>query len=258
MDPERDTVDDDPENPDDTALQRPLPPPPTIGELIEVFRRRLALRHPRFDPTRVALAVAALIGIGGMAWALWSPRDTGPQTTSGPVPTVASTTTTTVPPTTVPDDFIVDVEGAVRRPGPVQVDPTGRVEDAIRAAGGVRGDADLERVDRAMPLVDGQRVYVPAEGQTDIPQVVGSTGGAPRGTEPAPGSSTGSTPAESVNVNTADEAELITLPGVGPATAQAIIDHRDANGPFAAVDDLLGVKGIGPAKMENLRPHVTV
>lgn len=251
MDPDEDTTDDDgPDLPD-----RPLPPPPTIGDLFEVARRRVALGHPGIDPVRVLLAVAAVVGMGGMAWALWfhrAPAGT-PTTPVALVTTTPEATTTHAPPTTGPTEFIVDVVGAVREPGPVRVEATGRVEDAIRAAGGVRADADLERVDRAALLADGQRIYVPTKGQTDIPQVVGPTGG---GRAPGPNADAEESPP--VDVNTAGEAELITLPGVGPATAQAIIDHREANGPFASVDDLLAVKGIGPAKLETLRPHVTV
>ncbi|HET8969442.1 MAG TPA: helix-hairpin-helix domain-containing protein, partial [Candidatus Nanopelagicales bacterium] len=120
----------------------------------------------------------------------------------------------------------------------------------------------LERVDRAARLTDGQRVYVPRKGQTQIPEVVGPADAPAAAGDPSV--SAGEDPAAGdaaqapVNLNTADAAALDTLPGVGPATARAIIDHRTRNGPFENVDQLLEVKGIGPAKLADLRPHVTV
>lgn len=254
----------DPDDPVDDLgedmVGRPLPPPPSVGELFDIFRQRFALRHPGVDPTRVVLVLATVIAMAGMAWALWRPR--APAPSAAPV-SLATTSTTPMPTSTVPVDpapteLFVDVAGAVVAPGPVEVAGDGRVEDAIRAAGGPRDDADLERVARAAPLIDGQRVYVPTRGQTDIPEVVGdrppSVADAQDPAEGTPGdAATGP-----VDLNTADESELVTLPGVGPATAAAIIAHRSANGPFRAIDDLLDVKGIGPAKMETLRPHVSV
>lgn len=242
---------------------RPLPPPPTIRELIAVFGQRVALRHPRIDLTHVAFACAAIVGLGGMAWALWSPRSPAPPppirvltpSTSAPVTTVAVTSTT------VPEVIVVDVAGAVTNPGPVRVRRGARVGDAIGAAGGSRGDADLERVDRAAVLADGQRIYVPRHGQGDIPDVVGVTGGSAPPSAPDGSSVTGGgTPAPGgmVDINTAGETELDALPGVGPATARAIVAYRTAHGRFTSVEGLLEVKGIGPAKMADLRPHVTV
>ncbi len=264
-------MDEDPEHVDDdlggmTPPDRPLPPPPTISELFAVCRERFALRHPRFDATRAVLAVAALVGLGGLCWVQFGPSRApvatepvplaSPSTVATPVASTSASTTTT------PAALVVDVAGAVTHPGPVRVAPDARVADAIAAAGGPRPDADLERVDRAARLSDGQRVYVPRRGQTDIPEVVGAPDPASGGAAAtgAPGTSTAADAATSgpVNLNTADLAALDTLPGVGPATAQAIIDHRTKNGPFRSVDQLLEVKGIGPAKFAELRARVTV
>lgn len=252
------------DEPDDPgAPPRPLPPPPTVGELFEVFTRRLRLRHPSLDATRVLLVVAALVGLGGMVWAVY-----GVDRGGGGVVPVAVVSSTTEPVTTVAEgvgttvaavDPVIDVAGAVRHPGPVRVRVGDRVFDAIAAAGGATDDADLERVDRAARVVDGQRVYVPRRGQTEIPVVVGATGstGAGEGAPPGQAPSSG-TPTELVDLNNADQTTLETLPGVGPATAQAIIEHRRRHGRFTSVGQLLEVKGIGPAKMAELRPHVTV
>lgn len=252
---------------DSDGPDRPLPPPPTLGELVDVFRQRLGLRYPSLDATRVVLVIAALVGVGGMAWVVWGPGHE-PAPPHAIRVTVASSTSssTTVGTTTTepPTFFVVDVAGAVRRPGPVQVATGARVVDAIAAAGGAAGDADLERVDRAARLADGQRVYVPRRGQGEIPEVVGpggtgssdAVGGTPD-VAPAPAGGT-TTPAGPIDLNTADEAVLDTLPGVGPATAKAIVEYRRANGRFRSVDELMEVKGIGPAKMATIRPHVTV
>lgn len=244
--------------------QRPLPPPPTLREFLDVFRERIALRYPGFDATKAVLVVAALVGIAGMGWAV-TRHPTGPaapvrvmtsSTTGSPSTTVASTTSVEQPTT-----LVVDVAGAVRHPGPVTIRSGDRVVDAIEAAGGVSGDADLERVDRAARLRDGQRVYVPRRGQGDIPEIVGADGSAsPDSAMPdAEGAPTaGGAPVQRVDLNTADVAALDTLPGVGPATAQAIVDYRTSHGRFTSVDQLLEVKGIGPAKLANMRAHVTV
>lgn len=248
---------------------RPLPPPPTIGELFDVCRQRIRLRHPGWDMTRLLLVVAAVVGLVGMGWAvLRSPTNTGGSrhvragspTTIGLSP--FAPTSTGPPVTTVPSSLVVDVAGAVTRPGPVQVRAGARVVDAIRAAGGPSADADFERVDRAAPLHDGERVYVPRRGQTEVPAVVGADGPGPGGGA-TPGGGVGQPDGADastavVDLNSANADSLETLPGVGPATAQAILDYRQERGRFTSVDDLLDVKGIGPAKFAAIKAHVTV
>jgi competence protein ComEA len=140
--------------------------------------------------------------------------------------------------------LIVDVAGWVHRPGVYRFDPGARVVDAVDSAGGARDGADLTLLNLAAPLVDGQQVLVPKEGQT---VAVGGTG-----TTTGPGGTA------IVNVNTADETTLETLNGVGPALATAIIQYRTEHGPFTSVDQLDDVSGIGPATLEKLRPQVTV
>ncbi|MBS1847697.1 MAG: helix-hairpin-helix domain-containing protein [Actinobacteria bacterium] len=255
------TSDDDPVRTDAGGVPRPLPPPPTLADLAAVFRERLLLRHPRFDATRVVLVVACVAATSGMFWALHT-RPSG-----GGRPANVAVVGSTVPPTSVvattsslPATIVVDVAGAVVRPGPVEVPRGARVATVLDAVGGVTGEADLERVDRAATLGDGQRVYVPRRGQSEIPVVVGPAGSGTATASGDPGAA--ATPpvasAGPININTADEAALDGLPGVGPATARAIVEHRRTKGPFRSVDQLLEVKGIGPAKLADLRPHVTV
>lgn len=154
-----------------------------------------------------------------------------------------------------PAQLVVHVAGAVTSPGVVHLAGGSRVVDAVRAAGGLRADADPDRTNLAAPLTDGQRVVVPVLGQPLPPDVVlpggpsapdGASGADPTGTDGP------------IDLNAATEAELDTLPGVGPATAKAIVTHRDAEGPFRTVEDLLDVRGIGEAKLEAVRDLVTV
>lgn len=150
------------------------------------------------------------------------------------------------------DAIVVDVAGAVASPGVVELKDGARVADALGAAGGLAEDADLTSVNRAARLTDGQRVYVPRVGEQVAPvEGDGSAGAAGEGTQ---STATG----QVVNINTAGLAELDALPGVGPATAQAIIDDREANGPFTAPEDLMRVSGIGEKKFEKLKSSICV
>lgn len=150
------------------------------------------------------------------------------------------------------DAIVVDVAGAVASPGVVELKDGARVADALGAAGGLAEDADLTSVNRAARLTDGQRVYVPRVGERVAPvEGDGSAGAAGEGTQ---STATG----QAVNINTAGLAELDALPGVGPATAQAIIDDREANGPFTAPEDLMRVSGIGEKKFEKLKSSICV
>jgi competence protein ComEA len=155
--------------------------------------------------------------------------------------------------TTSGGPVVVDVAGAVVRPGLVSVTSGARVADAVAGAGGLRPDADVDRLNLASPVADGARVYVPTIGQSSIPVPVGATGGAAGG---APGDGATTIPAP-VDLNSATADQLDALPGVGPSTAQAIISYRTAHGSFASVDDLDQVRGIGPGKLSQLRDLVT-
>lgn len=139
--------------------------------------------------------------------------------------------------------LVVDVAGKVRRPGIVVLDAGARVVDAIEAAGGVRPGVDLTSLNLARPVVDGEQILV---GVRPEPGLAGTLDA----TVPAGG--------VLVNLNTADEAALDTLPGVGPVTAGAILAWRDAHGGFTAVEELLEVDGIGPATLDELAPLVTL
>jgi competence protein ComEA len=136
---------------------------------------------------------------------------------------------------------VVHVVGAVRRPGLYQLPAGSRVADALEQAGGAAPAADVALVNLAAPLADGQQVVVP------------SRAAAGSGSSGAAGESGGGGP---VHLNTASVAELDELPGIGPITAQKIVDYREKHGAFSSVEDLDAIPGVGAAKIEQLRDLV--
>ncbi|WP_372511121.1 helix-hairpin-helix domain-containing protein [Streptomyces cylindrosporus] len=142
-------------------------------------------------------------------------------------------------------EIVVDVSGKVREPGIHRLPAGSRVEDALRAAGGVRPGTNLENLNRARFLVDGEQVVV--GGPAPAPAPAGAGAGA------AGGSAGGAAPAAPVALNTATVEQLDTLPGVGPVLAQHIIDYRTQHGGFRSVDELREVNGIGDRRFADLR-----
>lgn len=135
--------------------------------------------------------------------------------------------------------LLVHVVGAVRRPGLYRLRGEARIADAVRRAGGATRNADLALVNLAAPLADGTQVVVPRRQPAGVgPAAAGGAAGGP------------------VHLNTATLEQLDALPGVGPATAQRILDYRQENGAFSTVDELDAVSGIGPARLEQLRDLV--
>jgi competence protein ComEA len=150
----------------------------------------------------------------------------------------------------------VHVAGAVTRPGVVELRAGARVIDAVEAVGGALADGDLDRLNLAAKVTDGERVFVAKVGQAD-PGAVGDGTGATGGDDPAGGSTGGATGAK-VNLNTATQAQLEELPGIGPTYAQAIIAERQRRGGFTSVNDLRSVHGIGDKRFAELAPLVSV
>lgn len=230
----------------------PLPPLPPAGQphwrtSLDELRRRLPL-GPR--AVFVALLAVVLLAVGGM---LLRPRASAsvaalPAAVPAPTESPAPAEPTTKPAGRGGDEVVVDVAGAVAHPGLVRLRPGSRVADAVSAAGGAAGDADVAGLNQARVLSDGEQVRVPRVGEPAAPPpVAGASGGSAAGAPAAP-----------IDLNRATPAELDTLPGVGPATAAAIITWRDKNGGFRRVEDLVEVPGIGPARLERLRPLVRV
>ncbi len=162
-----------------------------------------------------------------------------------------------------PEEIVVSVQGLVRRSGLFRLDRGARVADALDAAGGPADGADLLSLNLAQRLSDGDQVLVGVAPDDDAaPRLRSATisagGAAPGAADPGAGAPAGGDAGGAVDLNTAGQAELETLPGVGPVTAEAILQWRRQNGRFASVDQLTEVRGIGPATLEELRDAVTV
>lgn len=151
---------------------------------------------------------------------------------------------------------VVHVVGAVRQPKLVELPSHARVGDALEAAGGPTEDADLGRINLARVVSDGEQVYVPREGE-EIPSEIAGPATGVESSPSGPGAEASGDGAL-VNINTASESELDELPGVGPAIAARIVEHRTTNGPFSNIEQLQDVKGIGPAIFEELRERISI
>ncbi|WP_082383096.1 ComEA family DNA-binding protein [Frigoribacterium sp. RIT-PI-h] len=192
----------------------------------------------------VSVAVSAFATRGGAADELVTVEpSTGAEAVAGAA---------TAPPGGAPVVF-VHVHGRVAAPGLYELAQGARVVDVVAAAGGFTADADQAAVNLARVLVDGEQLRVPAVGETVDDGAAGGGDAAAGGPVPGGGAAAGG---GAVDLNLADDAALQTLPGVGPATAAAILSWRDENGRFRSVDDLLGVPGIGPKTLEELRDRV--
>lgn len=189
-----------------------------------------------------------LVGIFAGRW-----KSAPPTAVAGPAPLSAEH------PTPTPSaEWVVYLTGAVRRPGVYTVPSGSRLVAVVDKAGGMTPDADAEGVNLAQAVADGSHLHVPRRGDGERLAAL-----------LAPGRSSGDGAVGKIrdpelagkallNLNTASAAELETLPGIGPKGAQAILEDRNRHGPFMSVEDLLRVKGIGPKKLDTLRPLVTV
>jgi competence protein ComEA len=165
-----------------------------------------------------------------------------------PPPTTAPTVTPSRSPT--PQPIVVDVAGAVVAPGVYQLPPGSRISDAISSAGGPADDADLDRINKAIPLQDGMQVHVPRQSEPGPTPLAFSM--PPQASSAVVSEGAGACAV--VDLNTATLAELEQLPQIGPARGNRIIQGR----PYGAVEDLLRIDGIGPAILEAIRPCVAV
>ncbi|MFV0633284.1 helix-hairpin-helix domain-containing protein [Demequina sp.] len=178
----------------------------------------------RLRPRAAAAAAGAVALVAGIGW--WATRDVTvqmPGAAASPATSASPLAPWGVEPSFEPvTALVVQISGAVGEPGLVEIPPGSRVADAVDAAGGLTGDADLASVNLARDAVDGEHVHVPSVGEQS------DTGG-------------------QVSLNTATAAELEDLPGVGPVLAERIVTDREANGPFTSLDDVQRVSGVGPS-----------
>jgi len=244
----------------------PVPVPvPVPGRHASRRSRALADLLPETLRGRVALgpaqlAVVAVVVAAGLVVTCWWVLRGSPHRVEAPPVAPTSVSLTTQPPlagaspvaaqagaatgSASTGSVTVDVTGRVRRPGIVVLDAGARVVDAVKAAGGARPGVDLSALNLARLLVDGEQVVVGVPPPAGVAASAAASPGTPAG--------------PLVNLNTASQDQLETLPEVGPVTAQAILAWRDQHGGFTAVDELLEVDGIGDATLSQVAPYVTV
>jgi competence protein ComEA len=233
----------------------PRPPEPGV---LERFIDRV---HDWRTDARVGVAVLVAVAVvAGIVWyrvglgggdGASAARTASQRINPRAAGSAATTTTTTL--STTQGRIAVHVAGAVARPGVVELPAGARVIDAVEAVGGAPAEADLDRLNLAAKLVDGERVYVPKVGQADPGVVVGD----PAATGDSSASAS-ATPSTRLDLNAATQTQLETLPGIGPAYAQAIIAERQRRGGFKAVNELRSVRGIGEKRFAEIAPLVTV
>lgn len=227
----------------------PEAPRPSVGAALATVRA-VATVPPRLVAVLAAVAavaVGATVAVVAVRGSPPAPELTLPRAGAAGAAASAAGVAAAEP---EPDpDVYVHAAGAVTRPGLYRVRSGGRVADVVEAAGGPAPGADLDQVNLAAKVGDGERVYVPRRGEA-MPAGAGPGAG--------PGGGPGGGDGGRLDLNTATLEQLEALPGVGPATAQAILEHRRQRGRFADVQELLEVRGIGEAKLAALRSKVRV
>jgi competence protein ComEA len=270
-DPDADSQVDGPDETDDSQDDDPNSLLPRW--LPDASQGRGWVARVRADPGRAgAIALAVVAALAVLVTVFTLVRDKPAPVMSAKLPPVEKAATASPRSSASPaagpaspQQVVVSVVGLVHTPGLVTLAPGARIADALQAAGGPVNGADTIGLNMARPVGDGEQIVVglaPVSGQ---PTALGSSvasGSVPASKPPGPtGPGSGSVkpkPGEAVNLNTATVEQLDALPGVGPVTAAAIVAWRQANGKFTSVDQLADVDGIGPARLDKLRPLVRV
>jgi competence protein ComEA len=213
-----------------------------------------------------SLALAWTLGYGwGRSSSASNPMHTAGVHTQGsvevidlsqPPPATAPTEPSTPVEQPPPSEVVVHVSGAVKQAGVYRLAPDSRVADAIEQAGGATEHADLDALNLAEPLQDGQKIHVPRKGETSATAVINAP--PTRAPRSAPQATAVAATQFPINLNTATAEQLEAIPGIGPVLAQRIIEYRQTRGRFQSVDELLEVRGIGSKRLESMRPYVTV
>jgi competence protein ComEA len=220
-------------------LTRPIPPDTT--------KDKLGRALVGITPGRIFSTLAAVLLVSVGSW--WLLRAPAPPVEHS-LPMAARPATAAVsaapPPSLVPADVVVQIAGAVVRPGVYHLPLGSRVGDLVAAAGGPIDGVDAAVLPLAAKVTDGQRIYLPKPGEP-VSAAAGVSIGGPSGASAGP-----------VDLNSATVAQLDALPGIGPSTAAAIVAYRDKHGPFKSIDGLLEIKGLGASKVDALRELVRV
>lgn len=230
----------------------PVSSPPAWADRLTRWRDALPRPIPGAAVAAVAL-VAVVVVIAGVLLTRRpapAPAVVLPSADQATAPTTGGAATGEGAPDRPGGTITVHAAGALANPGVYVLAAEARVADLVAAAGGPRPDADVDQLNLATRLGDGERVYLPRKGETPA--------GAPPPGASSLGAGAATTRAQLLDLNTATAAQLDALPGVGPSIAAAIVEHRTRNGRFRSVDDLLDVPGIGPAKLGVIRPLVRV
>lgn len=198
----------------------------------------------------IGVFIGIIIGVGGLV--LTNRARPAPIVIVPPEPTPTPQATAT------PGPIRVFVNGQVAAPAVYELPSQSIVEQAVEAAGGFTAEANTAVVNLAQALSDGAQVYVPAQDEAVAGPVAVVRDAASSTTLPDGASGAGGAAGQPVNINTATAAELDELPGIGPSTAQKILEHRNENGPFATVEAIMDVSGIGEAKFDQIRELITV
>lgn len=226
--------------------------------MAQLIRRKPRRSHSSRGQMKPTLAVGAVVvavmaaivvaaALGAFRGGVVIERESAPISTLSITAATPSAASTPEPAT---DPVFVHIDGAVVAPGVYEM--TGslpRVNDAVMAAGGLAGNADTSALNLAAVLSDGEKIYVPRQGEVVAGQ---ASSGA------ASGSDVGASSSGVININTATAEELDSLPGIGPSTAAAIVEDRERNGPFASPEDLMRVSGIGEGKFSKLKDQIRV
>ena len=160
----------------------------------------------------------------------------------------------------IEETIVVHITGEVKKEGVIYLKKGARIVDAIKEAGGETKEADLSQVNLAYELQDGQKIYIPNKNEKISQYIIGKNGETMNDNSANTGNESTSYNKEEakVNINTASQAELDSLPGIGPALAQRIIDFRVENGNFNSIEDIQNVKGIGDSKYEDIKDKIVV
>ena len=164
----------------------------------------------------------------------------------------------------VEENIIVHVSGAVNKEGIVELAPNSRISDAIDQAEGLKENADTKEINLAFKLEDGMKIYIPTIGENnnieneESSNYITSSGGIVQAQEENIEINSDKKTSQKININTATQTELETLPGIGPSTSTKIINYREENGKFQTIEEIKEVSGIGDAKYENIKDLISV
>jgi competence protein ComEA len=218
-----------------------------------------------FGASRMIGSVLSVAFVGVAGWWLVQTPPLPPEASLSFASTTVATSATIITRAPIvnatPQIITVHVAGSVKNPGVYRLKYGSRINDGIVAAGGATSAANLDVINLATVLNEGEQIYVPKRGEkphtiTNRPQLGG--GGDAAGGLNGVGGATSSAVPQLININLASVVELEQLPGVGPSTAKAIVAYREKNGAFLKVEDLLKVRGIGPAKLSEILPRARV